>query len=109
MLGIGSEMIIFLSAAVSGMTVWFAACFVNRIRVVFRFGKVRSGICDLLFWAAVSMYVFRQMYQTTYGDIRWFFVLGIAIGLLAGGGCSAVIKKVGVKFKKTIEKKKKSG
>ena len=29
---------------------------------------------DFIYWLAASIYIFRKMYDTTYGSIRWFCV-----------------------------------
>ena len=44
--------------------------------------------------------MFRQMYCTTYGSIRWFFVLGIAVGLLTAVGVQHLLKRIFRKLKK---------
>lgn len=58
------------------------------------------GVEDIGFWLLVSAYVFRQMYCTTYGSIRWFFVLGIAAGLLTAVGVQHLLKRIFRKLKK---------
>ena len=79
-LGIGAESGIFLYAGLAGMTVLCAYYILICFRKLIRHGNLAAGIEDVIFWAAVSIYIFRKMYETTYGSIRWFFVLGVLCG-----------------------------
>ena len=71
------------------------------IRRLVRHHPLAVGVEDIGFWLLVSAYVFRQMYCTTYGSIRWFFVLGIAVGLLTAVGVQHLLKRIFRKLKKT--------
>ena len=82
-LGIGAESGIFLYAGLAGMTVLCAYYILICFRKLIRHGNLAAGIEDVIFWAAVSIYIFRKMYETTYGSIRWFFVLGVLCGAAA--------------------------
>jgi len=91
MLGIETEVVIFFYAALTGLL----------IRRLVRHHPLAVGVEDIGFWLLVSAYVFRQMYCTTYGSIRWFFVLGIAAGLLTAVGVQHLLKRIFRKLKKT--------
>ena len=82
MLGIETEVVIFFYAALTGMVLFCGYQILLLIRRLVRHHPLAVGVEDIGFWLLVSAYVFRQMYCTTYGSIRWFFVLGIAAGLL---------------------------
>lgn len=69
-LGIGAESGIFLYAGLAGMTVLCAYYILICFRKLIRHGNLAAGIEDVIFWAAVSIYIFRKMYETTYGSIR---------------------------------------
>ena len=81
MLGIETEVVIFFYAALTGMVLFCGYQILLLIRRLVRHHPLAVGVEDIGFWLLVSAYVFRQMYCTTYGSIRWFFVLGIAAGL----------------------------
>lgn len=83
MLGISLEAMIFLYAFLTGMTVFFCYQGLRMFRRLFKHKNLVTGLEDLVFWMVVSGYVFRQMYGTTYGSVRWFFILGIAAGALS--------------------------
>ena len=108
-LGIGAEAGIFLYAVLAGVEV--AAAY--RILVCFRNLVVHSSwvmsLEDLIYWFGASVYIFRKMYETTYGGIRWFFVLG----MLCGGAAGYAVMKTAVKWCAGIcgkkEKNEKSG
>ena len=108
MLGIGAEAAVFLYAGLSGMTVMFAYDILICLRKIIphRIGVINAE--DVLFWTAVSVYLFRNMYNTTYGDVRWFFILGVVCGALLAYSVGILCKKISVKLKKKLEKSRKS-
>ena len=80
MLGIETEVVIFSMRRLRGWYVFCGYQILLLIRRLVRHHPLAVGVEDIGFWLLVSAYVFRQMYCTTYGSIRWFFVLGIAVG-----------------------------
>ena len=108
-LGIGTEADVFLYAGLSGMTVLFAYNILSCLRKIIPHNSIAIGIEDLLFWIAASGYFFNRMYETTYGSIRWFFVLGVAWGAGIGELFLRLAVKIWAKLKKDLEKYKKSG
>ena len=114
-LGIGTEACVFLYAGLSGMTVMFAYELLICIRKLIPHSLRVVGAEDLFFWIGASGYIFSRMYETTFGSVRWFFLLGLACG--AGVGylirClgTAVFGKMEKNFlrkKKSLEKREKS-
>ena len=101
MLGIETEVVIFFYAALTGMVLFCGYQILLLIRRLVRHHPLAVGVEDIGFWLLVSAYVFRQMYCTTYGSIRWFFVLGIAVGLLTAVGVQHLLKRIFRKLKKT--------
>ena len=102
MLGIETEVVIFFLCGAYGG--WYFFCgyqILLLIRRLVRHHPLAVGVEDIGFWLLVSAYVFRQMYCTTYGSIRWFFVLGIAAGLLTAVGVQHLLKRIFRKLKKT--------
>lgn len=107
MIGIGSEALIFLYAGLSGMAVLFSYYILIFFRRIVRHCSAVIAAEDILFWICASIYVFGQMYDTTYGSIRWFFILGIVSGAAAGFGLICLGRKIKVKFQKSLEKYRK--
>lgn len=108
MLGIGEEAVIFFYAVFSGIVVFSSYRILELFRKLVRHHIVVVGAEDVCYWVGVSIYLFRQMYHTTHGSIRWFFVLGILCGSCAAYSTGFLIKKICGKWKKTLEKRKKS-
>ena len=101
------EIMIFFSAVLSGAV----------LRAVYRgIGCVREWIPhraavieleDLLYWLAAALYLFVQIYHTSNGSIRWYFILGVVSGAALGFGLLCLERKLQVKFKKSLEKYRK--
>ena len=104
MLGIETEVVIFFYAALTDGT-FCGYQILLLIRRLVRHHPLAVGVEDIGFWLLVSAYVFRQMYCTTYGSIRWFFVLGIAAGLLTAVGVQHLIETNFQEIEKNIKNK----
>ena len=99
---------------------YFSLCRTVRIVVLFSYQILRLfrrlirhhivvvNLEDLIYWLGVSVYLFRQMYMTTYGSIRWFFVLGVVCGIIAANFVISLAKKMYEKMKKSLERKGKN-
>ena len=108
MLGIGKEAIIFLYAGLSGIVILSSYQILRLFRGLIRHHIIVINLEDLCYWLAVSVYLFRQMYMTTYGSVRWFFVLGVVCGIILANFVINLTKKMYGKMKKSLEKKDKS-
>ena len=62
---------------------------------------------DVIFWIGASVYIFCKMYDTTYGAIRWFFVIGLLCGAGAARLLIRLVSKILAKIEKSLEKYKK--
>ena len=49
------------------------------------------GIEDIIFWLGAALYVFVQIYYTSDGGIRWYFILGLVFGAIFS---SVVLRKL---------------
>lgn len=103
-LGIGTETGVFLYAVLSGMTVLYAYWLLVCLRKLIRHSLIVMGAEDLIFWIGASGYIFSRMYETTFGSIRWFFLLG----LISGAALGYLLLRLSVKMlsgvKKVLEK-----
>ena len=106
-LGISTEGEIFLYAALAGITVLCAYNILILFRKLIRHNAAATGVEDVIFWIGSSVYIFSKVYDTTYGSIRWFFV----VGLLVGAGAARLLVQLGskilVNLEKSLEKYKK--
>lgn len=94
MLGIGTEFGFFIHAALSGIIVTVVYTCIRIFRRLIRHNLIVIAIEDFLFWLGTAIYLFIQMYHTSDGSIRWFFVLGVAAGMIFTTVLVHVIKKV---------------
>ncbi|MEE1086225.1 MAG: spore cortex biosynthesis protein YabQ [Schaedlerella sp.] len=108
MSGIGKEAVIFLYAFLSGCSIYFAYQILGSLRKLVKHRRWVIEAEDLVYWLAVSAYVFRQIYRTTYGEIRWYFILGILTGCLVSHRCIRWCEEKKRKYKKYLEKEKES-
>ena len=80
--GIREEMIVFLVAVVSGAVVRLAYQCIRCFRRIMEHTLLAIGVEDMIFWVCSSIYMFVQIYHTSDGSIRWYFVLGVALGMI---------------------------
>ncbi len=106
-LGIGTEGEIFLYAALAGITVLCAYNILMLFRRLIRHSASVTGAEDVIFWIGASVYIFCKMYDTTYGAIRWFFVIGLLCGAGAARLLIRLVSKILAKIEKSLEKYKK--
>ena len=81
-MGIKQELIAFITAISSGIVVRLCYYCINCFRDMIKHKLFVIEIEDMLFWCASAIYLFVQIYHTSSGSIRWYFVLGIVIGAL---------------------------
>lgn len=108
MLGIGKEAAVFLYAALSGIVTFSCYQILLLFRKLLRHCAAAVSAEDFFYWIAVSVYLFRQMYHTTYGSVRWFFILGIVVGNFLAFFCKILLKKILKKWKNILEIRKKN-
>ncbi|MCI8293227.1 MAG: hypothetical protein HFH53_06800 [Hespellia sp.] len=104
MYGIEKEAAIFFCACLSGGIVVFAYEIIKVFRRLIRHSDIAVNIEDFFYWIFMSVYLFDQMYCTTYGVIRWYFVLGVVLGVLAARCAMLYAIKLFGKCKKILEK-----
>lgn len=75
-------MLAFLTAIISGIVIrMFYRC-ITCFRKIVKHNHFAIELEDFMFWIGSAVYVFVQIYHTTNGSIRWYFALGIVIGVL---------------------------
>lgn len=90
-MGIGKELFIFLLAVIAGMIVRLVYCCLGCLRNVVRHTHWAIELEDLVYWMGTAVFLFVQIYNTSSGSVRWYFILGVAFGVL---GVSFIIKKL---------------
>ncbi len=101
MFGIEKEVLVFIQAILAGNLVCLVYCFLRVLRRIIKHNLFFVSVEDILFWICTGIYLFVQMYKTSDGMIRWYFVIGV----LLGGVCTycfvmKLVKKYVAKWKK---------
>lgn len=104
MMEIREEVCVFLTALVSGAVLRTAYYCIVCLRDIVRHKPVMTEAEDILYWLGGAFYLFVQIYHTSDGGIRWYFVLGVVIGAFLTSWISRKIKKV---YKKIYTRHKK--
>ena len=94
MLGIGKEFAVFLHAGLTGVLVVSVYLSLRVLRRLIKHTIWVINIEDAIFWITSSIYLFVQIYYTSSGVIRWYFVLGVVFGVLFMRILTAFAKKV---------------
>ncbi len=79
---IGEELSVFLQAVITGIIVCAGYYLFIIVRRLIPHHIVVISIEDIIFWIWAAIYIFIQMYNTSYGSVRWYFILGIVVGVV---------------------------
>lgn len=104
MSGIRTELFIFLTAFVTGAVLRMAYICLTYLRKIVKHRKILVDIEDMIYWIGSSLYLFVQIYHTSDGRIRWFFLLGVAVGVVF---ISWIFKKIKNIYKKIYTARRK--
>ncbi len=77
---IREEIMIFLAALLTGAVLRMAYCCLGALRDWIPHRPFAIEIEDLLYWIGAAIYLFVQIYHTSDGSIRWYFILGVVFG-----------------------------
>ena len=91
MLQIRGELVIFLVSVVTGIMLRLVYRSISIFRQLVEHSLFIIGIEDIIFWLGAALYVFVQIYHTSDGSIRWYFILGLVFGTLF---CEAVLRRL---------------
>mgnify|MGYP001218663252 CR=1 FL=1 len=95
-MGITKELFIFLSAILSGAIVRLVYRCISCLRNVIHHTHWIIELEDLAYWVGTAIFLFVQIYYTSSGSVRWYFVLGWAWSISYVGfssGCQEVVSK----------------
>ena len=76
------EVTFFLHSILMGLIITFAYDWILIFRKLLKHGRVLTSIEDLLYWFACGIGVFYMLYKENSGVLRWFAVMGAALGML---------------------------
>lgn len=71
-----------LQALFLGMILYFLYEMIKISRAVIPHGKVSMGLEDVCYWLGNTYLIFKLLFRYNYGIIRWFVILGVAVGML---------------------------
>ena len=106
MLGIGREIGIFLWALLSGAIVYSVYMAIRGMRRLVKHNLLAVTVEDFFFWSLASVYLFIQIYRTSDGSIRWFFILGVVVGMAITSCLMMAIYKAFRSYNQKIKKKR---
>ena len=75
------ELTFFTHSILMGVVITFVYDWIRVLRRLFKHGTALMSAEDLLFWFACGIGVFYMLYRENNGTLRWFAVLGAAIGM----------------------------
>lgn len=78
--GIREEMMVFVAAVLSGAIVRLTYRCISCFRQIVKHHLFVIEAEDLIFWIGSALYMFVQIYHTSDGSIRWYFILGVVLG-----------------------------
>lgn len=102
MSGLGAEVDAFLRAFFSGMFlvgIYEALCIFRKLIL---HHSILISVEDFLYWLFVGFFLFREIFETSSGEIRWYFVTGAVTGAVFFG---IFMSKTGKLCGKIFEKK----
>ena len=76
------EVTFFLHSILMGLIITFAYDWIRIFRRLFKHGRVLISVEDLLYGFACGIGVFYMLYRENSGVLRWFAVMGAALGML---------------------------
>lgn len=106
MLGLRTEIAAFLMAVLTGMTAVCVYTCIRQLRRVVVHSLAAIAVEDGVYWAGIAVYVFVQIYAASSGSIRWYFVLGVALGALVFLLLSGLFRKLEMKWNKKKKSRK---
>lgn len=76
------EVVFFLHSILMGLVITFAYDWILVFRKLFTHGGLLMSVEDLIYWFVCGISVFYVLYRENNGVLRWFAVVGAALGML---------------------------
>ena len=103
--GIREEFIVFVLAVLSGAIIRLIYKCISCFREIVKHSLAVIGVEDFIFWTGAALYLFVQIYHTSDGSIRWYFILGVVLGAFLS---AFFIRKAEKLHKKMYARRKKN-
>lgn len=100
-LGIEKEVSVFLQAVLAGNLVYLVYTAIRVLRRIVKHNLFWVSVEDFIYWIGTGLYLFIEIYETSNGTIRWYFIVGVLTGSLI---THLIIQKI---MKKYVAKRKK--
>ncbi len=101
MFGIEKEILVFIQAILAGNLVCLVYCALRVFRRIIKHNLFFVSVEDVLFWIWAGVYLFVQIFKTSDGIIRWYFVIGVLLGgIFTSYFALKLVKKYVAKWKK---------
>lgn len=105
MLGIEIEFAVFIHAILNGIFVVSVYLSLRVIRRLISHALWVINLEDALYWISTALYLFVQIYHTSDGIVRWYFVLGVVFGAILMRILALAAKKIDLKMYTFLHKK----
>lgn len=99
---IGNEINIFINAIGTGGLICLVYSILSMFQLLHSKNKWLIYLEDIIYWCWVSVYVFCRIYESTFGVIRWYILLGIVLGVWSTHTIWCSGKKVFINIKKKL-------
>lgn len=76
------EIVFFLHSILMGLIITFAYDWILVLRKLFTHGMFLMSVEDFIYWFVCGISVFYMLYRENNGVLRWFAVMGAALGML---------------------------
>lgn len=76
------EIIFFLHSILIGLIITFAYDWILVLRKLFTHGMFLISVEDFIYWFVCGISVFYMLYRENNGILRWFAVVGAALGMM---------------------------
>ncbi len=75
------ELTFFAHSVLMGLVITFAYDWIRVLRRLIKHGTVLTSLEDVFFWLVCGLAVFYMLYRENNGTLRWFAVVGAAMGM----------------------------
>ena len=75
------EVAFFLHSVLMGLVITFAYDWILICRRLLKHGRILMSVEDLIYWFVCGISVFYMLYRENSGVLRWFAVMGAALGM----------------------------
>ena len=94
----------FLFSALYGVEILFVYDLIRSFRNTWKHKKILIAAGDMLFWLATGIFLFTRLYLWNNGILRWYFFVGLLLGMLVYAvGISPYVVKIVSFFLKRLK------